>query len=507
MSRARAAAFARSAWPGLTATLHRHWLFALLLVAGIALRIVTVFAYRPAIFGITDSYWYLRQAEALGPTELRPIGYSAFLRLLPLGWGLEVVTVAQHALGLLVGTLLYAVLVRLGVRGWLAALGAVPALLDAYVLNIEHHVLAETFFHLLVVGACALLLWRRPLTIPFAALAGVLLAVAALTRPVGLLLVAPAALAALWLGPPRRRTLCALVLMGALAVPVVGYGLWFQSVNGEFGLTSESGRYLYGRVAPIAECSQFDVPARERVLCPTAPVGERRSDYDFMWGPRSPVVRLEPPPGLTAEDLASSFARRVIRNQPVDYLQLVLGDVLRGFALTKENGERGYRVDPWQFQEGYPYFFQGRLCPPGPGASETVVSGCERRTAITNRVLGEYGESGGESVEGLTSALRAYQRFGYAPGPFLLACLVAALVAAAGIGCRGSRFSAPAFVFAGFALTIALGSAAVSSFSWRYQLPELFLLPPAAALAVAAFAERRRASSETVVLPGPEGRS
>jgi hypothetical protein len=506
MSRRQALASAKPAGRRLAATLRRHWLFAALLAGGGALRAVTLFAYTPALFGVTDSYSYLSQSEDLEPGQIRPIGYSVFLRLLPLGWGLEVVTVAQHVLGLVVATLLYAVLVRVGVPRWLAALGSLPALLDAYVLNIEHHVLGETLFHLLIVSTCAALLWRRPLGIPFAAAGGVLLAAATLTRPVGLFLVAPAALAALWLAasPARRRALAGLALVAAFALPLAGYGLWFRSVHGEFALSSESGRYLYGRVAPIAECEQFTVPDMERGLCPTAPIGQRRNDYEFMWSSNSPVAQLEPPAGMSKADLAGSFAGRVIRNQPLDYLRLVASDVLRDFAATKETGSRGYRVDPWQFQEGFPIFYQGLHCPPPPGASEDYASGCGRRTASTEQVIAAYGGSGGESVEGLSSMLRVYQRFGYVPGPLLLAGLVGALaVAGAGMSrSRRSQFSAPAFLFAGSALTLAVGSAALSSFSWRYQLPQLFLLPPAAALAAAAFVEHRRArAAETAPRP------
>ena len=54
---------------------------------------------------------------------------------------------------------LYALLVRRGVRPWLATLAVAPAALDAYLVVLEHAVMAETVYHAALVGALALLLW------------------------------------------------------------------------------------------------------------------------------------------------------------------------------------------------------------------------------------------------------------------------------------------------------------------------------------------------------------
>jgi 4-amino-4-deoxy-L-arabinose transferase-like glycosyltransferase len=468
--------------------LRRHWAFAALCCVGLALRIITIFAYEPAIFAITDSYWYLQRSENLSPEALRPVGYSAFLKLLPLGLGLGVVTFVQHVLGLLVAAVLYSTLVRLGVQTWLAALATTPVLLDAYVLNIEHHILAETFFHALLIGACAALLWHRPLGRTAAGIAGLFLAGAALTRPIGTLIILPAVVSAFFLSARGRRVATVLVLIGSFIVPLGTYMVWFHSVHGVYGLSRQGGRYLYGRVAHFADCSQFSVPVRERPLCPTDALRARLDAYGFTWGRGSPVRRVNPPPGKTRDEMAEAFARRVIRNQPLDYAAAVGEDVLRGFAPVKMDAPTGFRVAPWKFRDGFPTFFVGRLCPPGPGASRGAIQGCRDRAERTQETIRFYGGSQGEANRDLTAFLRAYQRFGYVPGPLLLAAFVLVVAAVAGLGtARYSRLRVPAFLFAGFWLSIGLGTAAASNFSWRYTLPQLFLLPAAGALALTAF--------------------
>jgi hypothetical protein len=62
-------------------------LFLCVLAVGAALRVVTLLAYRPALL-YPDSLWYLLNAAEFQPALLRPMGYSMFLRLLPIehGW-------------------------------------------------------------------------------------------------------------------------------------------------------------------------------------------------------------------------------------------------------------------------------------------------------------------------------------------------------------------------------------------------------------------------------------
>jgi 4-amino-4-deoxy-L-arabinose transferase-like glycosyltransferase len=449
-----------------------HWLFGLLLVAGAVLRIVTSLAYHPALLRV-DSVGYLRNSQSLAPFDFHPIGYPALLRLLPVHESLAAVTALQHVLVLVAAVLVYILLRRLSVPTWLAALATAPVLLDAYQLNIEQFVLSESLFQLLLVAGCAALLWRQPPGFLAVGLAGLVLAAAALTRTVALVLVLPAALGVLFASAPlpvRARLARAAVLVAAFAIPVAGYAAWFQSHHGEFALTSYGGRILYGRIVEIGGCEGLSVPAHERPLCVTAGPGERPTANQLLWyREHSPFLRLDPPPGKTDNEVGGDFARRVIRARPLSYLRLVGADLLQGFAPTKTTGYDDLPLERWTFPERYSVPRDGHRW------SDAQGSGLPEDYAVR------------EADSRFASALRSYQRFGYVPGTVLGLCLLVALAAALGLGrSKRSGLRAPAFVFAALGFTLLVAVAATTFFNWRYQLPQLVLLPPAAALGLTA---------------------
>jgi hypothetical protein len=445
----------------LAAAAARHRVLLVLLAVGVALRVVCALAYTPALI-YWDTTRYLENVADLVPQAVRPLGYPLFLWLLPMEHALWVVPAVQHAMGLGMGVLLYAVLARRGVPRWGAALAAAPVLLDAYQLNIEQYVLSEALFELLVVGAAAAVLWGpRPGPLRAGA-AGILLAAAALTRGSGVLLAAPVLLAVLALRP-RPAAVAALVV--CLATPLAGYAAWYESVNGTYSLTGYGGRFLYARVAPFADCGRFAVPAGERALCPAQPLGARPTVEDFMWADDSPVYRIH----RHRQARAGAFAKRVILHQPLDYARVVAGDFTRGFALTRSERPGELPISRWRFQLTYPIY-----------------------RAATEEVIRAHGGSRGQADRGLAGFLRGYQRFGYLPGTVLAAALAAALLAALGVGrARRSGLRTAAFLFAGLGVTAILTAVAVNQFTWRYWLPELVLLPPAGALGATALLRRR----------------
>src|SRR5689334_10989804 len=84
----------------------RHWLLAILLLAGLALRVAAQVAYRPALLYI-DTIKYLSGAWPASD----PLGYRVILKaVLPAG-GLATVAALQHVLGLAMAAGIYAVLV------------------------------------------------------------------------------------------------------------------------------------------------------------------------------------------------------------------------------------------------------------------------------------------------------------------------------------------------------------------------------------------------------------
>lgn len=443
-----------------------HPVFTGLLAAGLALRVITFFAYRPALI-YYDSTRYLERMRDFKPGEVRPSGYAAFLNVLPVDWELAVVPAVQHIFGLLIALLLYTVLLRLGVPKTWSALATAPVLLDGYQLNIEQQVLSETLFELLLVGACAALLWRRRPTTAAAALAGLLIAGALLTRVSALGAVAVAVLALLFLRAHWTRVAALAV---AFLVPIVSYAAWFESEWGYYALSGYGGQFLYGRVAPFADCDGLDVPEQQRVLCPTEPPDERPTIGEYMWaGDISPLYDLELGPGDRRPEIGGKFARRIILHQPLDYAKVVIEDVLYGFMPTKSRRHDDLPVSRWQFQEHFPVY----------------------REPDTSEILAADGYDRGIADATLAPFLRTYQRFVFTYGPLLAIGLLLGLAAAAGIRrARDSGVRTAAFVFTFVALAIYVPSVAASQFSWRYQLPLLVFLPPAGVLGLAALTGR-----------------
>jgi hypothetical protein len=460
----------------IVAGVRAHWLFAAFLTAGLALRVVAFLAYWPALFS-PDARLYFETSEKLEPSRLWPIAYPAFLRFVEAVGELWTIPLVQHLLGLAVAVLLYALLLRLDVRPTFAALATLPLLLDAYWLNVEEYVLSETIFGLFLVGGIAALLWNRPLGIGAAALSAALLTSAALTRVVGILAFVPALVGLVlltWRLAPRQRIYRLLAFGGVAAVLLGGYALWFHSLYGSYSIAGSTGRRIYGRVAPWVDCSKFEVPAVERPLCPAQPIGSRPRPYELVWSESSPITQLDPPPGTTRNALAASFSRRAIIREPMAYAKAVGSDFLRAFAPTKSTSSQTHRVEQWRFQTRFPI--------PGYPRSWSSSPPPQYRD-------GERGDVRGS----LASFLRSYQRFGYAPGPLLALGVLAALAALIGLGGAGrSKLRWPAFLFAGVALAVCLGSVILVAFSWRYQLPQVLLLPAAAVLGFSAVLESRR---------------
>jgi hypothetical protein len=69
---------------------------------------------------------------------------------------------------------------------------------------------------------------------------------------------------------------------------------------------------------------------------------------------------------------------------------------------------------------------------------------------------------------------------------------------------RGWRDRLDPALLALIGLTLMVGPAATASFDFRYVLPTLAVLPPAAALALRGVGRRRRADERTAAEPRPE---
>ena len=387
-------------------------------------------------------------------------------------------------MGLAIGVMIYVLLGRLGIRRWAAALAAAPILLDAYQLIFEEFVLAETLFAFLLVAGCAALLWNRRPGIVEAGIAGALFAGVSLTRANGFFVFGPAFLAILCqLWEPRRGRLRAAIpallpaaaLVCAFGLPVAAYATWFHYRHGSFAITSRGGDFLYGRVAPFADCKRFSVPAEERILCPGQPIGHRPRLQGstvnwYMWARfgdnTSPRFKILAQPG--GDKLPARFARRAILAQPWDYFSAVSHDFLRGFAPIRTRHDDELPISRWQFSPKYPVY-----------------------SKFTPGILREHGDAPGRSRPALGRFLRDYQRFGFTWGPVLALGMIAGLLAALGLGrARRSGLRTAAFLFAAMALVTFGSTVAVNTFTWRYQIILVTLLPPAAALGLTALLRR-----------------
>jgi hypothetical protein len=439
----------------------RHRVFLVALLGGLAIRVVVSVAYHPALIYI-DSRSYLRMADHPVLNTLRPIGYS--LALWPLRQ-LEPVSpapivVLQHLLGLALAVLIYAFLVRRGLRPWGATLATLPVLLDPLELVLEHFVLSDFLFAALLVVACVLVLWEDRPRVWAVGLAGLVVGASLLVRGAGTFapVVFVVALLCLRVGWVRLVAFAA-----AFVVPVAAYAVAFHSAHGEYALSRSGSQFLYARLATVVNCHdpQLRLPSYEQVLCPRQPVAQRPSSDYYMWGHKEgPAYHVVVPPGMSGPQVFKDFDKRVIRAQPGTVTKMVAGDLLRGFAPTRTHDAPGFPARNWLFDDHY-WMFTYRGVLPG-------------------------------SEPGPASFMKHYRQVLWTPGPLLGALAIVALLATAGLGrSRRSGDRVAIGLLVGTCLVVLLTGAAVSGPSWRYQLPQLTLLPMAGALAVAALARGR----------------
>jgi hypothetical protein len=475
--------------------LRRHWLFMALLVLGAALRGVVLAAYHPALI-FPDSVRYLQYAHNFADGHwsvdaLRQSGYSVLIIPVLLAHGLWIIPLVQHLVGLATALLVYAVLIRFGIRTWLAAVAAIPVLFDPLQLVLEQYVLSDVWTVFLILAALVILVWRRdapalgrrdvPAQKPAqersgsgwvpAAACGLLLGVAVTFRDEVLIMIVPAVLYVLVAVRPRRRLLIRLgALVGCFAIPVAGYLGWFDASHGQLSFTTFSGAFLYGRVADFASCTGLSLPAYERPLCPTQPVAERNADF-YTWNPASPQWTFHPPAGMSRDAVVRDFSLRILRHQPLGYAEAVGRDFVYGFSPVRGDGPEHYSPAYLKFQtyvrpDNDAYASMRALGYPAPTLQPTLAA-----------IATDYG------------------RWFYLPGPVFAAGLVLGLAGLI-IGRLRRRPVGVTLLFTASAVFVLLPAAAFATFDWRYQLPQLSLIPVAAILGGNTISSRISRSSQ-----------
>jgi hypothetical protein len=453
-----------------------HALFCAVLLVAVIARVVIVLGYPPALW-FSDSLPYVRAALRPWPYPVRPVGYSFFLVLLEPFHSVRLVTAVQAIMGLAMGIAVYVLLRRHGMAGWAATLAAVPVLVSAYELQLEHFVLSDTLFGLLVTIAVVMAAWEPVPSVWVCAWVGLVLAWAVLDREQSAALVIPFGLylcAQLARRVSVPRLLAGITATGVtLAVPVLAYGWWFDQVNGSFGLTSSTGVFLYSRVSTFAECSVMRPPADERWLCIPALPAKRPDPNFYAWSPASPI-NVKPPGGSQTDSrvnsLATDFALRAIEAQPAAYLTAV------GHSITENFGLQLTDSAAWFSQQNYEF----------PAVTPKPL----RALAGADRELPYYSDSyaynGGRDpstrmVQPFAGWIRAYQRFVVLPGP-LFALIV--LTGLAGIAVAWRSLGGPALLPWLTGAVLIVTPAATFDYGARYLLASIPVFCIAAAFGV-----------------------
>lgn len=456
----------------LIATLRSHVAMSIVLGIGIVLRAATMVGYGPAFY-FSDTRGYFEYANRGYPQAIRPYGYSEFLNLFRWTGSIWPVSITQHLLGLVCAVAVYALIRRKGGARWLATVAAAPIALDGFELVVEHYLLADGLFSVLVLGGMVCLLWNKKVSAPLAVVAGLLLSAAVLTRTVGLPLLILAGLYVL-VTRVNRRTIVALAM--AMVLPIVGYTAWFHHHHGQFTMSTWQDRWMYGRVMSIADCENLNLNPPEKLLCNRP---ETENDYFvdyYVWSTKSPVSKVP-------KRYVYTFSAKVVLQQPWDYSTLVARETWAFFSpsfyLFRNQPLGTTSPNLWEFQKTT----HMPLNEPSPVATS------------------EFGDHRGAQPDVwpgfIPTALHDYQRFGgVTPGPFLALCLFLVLLAVSAplvlrrasnarrVRADGGwplRWDALLLGASGLALLVM--AIATSQFDIRYGVPILVLIPPAGALA------------------------
>ncbi|MFE3449588.1 hypothetical protein ACFXJ8_11695 [Nonomuraea sp. NPDC059194] len=435
---------------------HRALLAALILALG--LRVTAMLGYPPALLFWADSFAYLKQD--LAPGTYRPAGYSLFLAVLRPAHSLALVTAIQHLLGLALAVALYALLRRRGLPGWGATLAVLPLLFDEFVILLEHMIMADLLFMVLISAGVALLIWRvSPAT---AGVAGFLVGLAGITRTIGLPVLV-LAIGYLLVKRANWRNVAALALAGA--IPLASYATWSSDQNGKFALTGADGAFLWSRTMTFADCSVIKPGTDIAALCPTMPTDQRPLPPHWLWDSFSPLQRVD---RQQRNELAQRFAQAAILAQPGDYLRAVGTDLhqLLRWERTASREETSRRRNPYWFP------FEER---PLKNSVKPIAESYEGGPAATR------------IVEPYAGWLRHYQRFGYLPFPVLVLILAGTLIA--GLRQRRPEVLLPALT----AALLLVAPSFVAAFDVRYVIPAIPLICLSTALVMA----RSRASALT----------
>jgi Dolichyl-phosphate-mannose-protein mannosyltransferase len=334
-----------------------HKLFSAALAVGAFLRLLAVLGYPGALWFAGDSYVYVGAAlrpmhlHVLGvsvpvpqPDLSKSTGYSYFLRALLPFHSFTLVTVIQHLMGLAVAVMIYVLLRRNGVSKIWSTAATLPVLLDGYIIEDEHMIMAESLFTFLLMLALLLILWRRDMKWWNALIAGLLVGYAVDVRTEGaiVLLVFPLfVLVRGWRthGWKHLTGWLAGVLMAiGCLIPVGAYMESFHQATGHYGVSEATGFYLWGRVSSFADCAVIKPTGKQAIVCPTQPISQRTPPGNWIWHAppfHSGVNTIGSPVSAANNQLLTDFAIHAVEAQPLGYVKTVVKDTALSFGFPR----------------------------------------------------------------------------------------------------------------------------------------------------------------------------
>ncbi len=436
--------YPRRAMSWLRALARENKLFAWALAAGAFLRLLAMLGYPGALWFAGDSYVYLgaalrtpdlsKKTDLAGLLRLLPTpdlskttGYSLFLRLLLPFHSLTLVTGLQHLMGLAVAVMIYALLRHYGVSRRWSTVASLPVLLDGYMIEDEHMIMAEALFTFLIMVAMLLILWRRQVPWWAALVAGLLVGYAVDVRTEGAVVVAAFPLFLLVRGWRSLRGWLATVLItiGCL-IPVGAYAGWFHEVTGTYNLTLSDGFYLWGRVSSFANCAVIKPTGAQATVCPTQPLSQRTPPGAFVWSTPQVHQDLDSTGGPVTpanNRLLFDFAIHAIEAQPLDYVKTVVKDVGLSFGFPRIGYPSAYTVYYYSFHLHYKTATYDALPPTNQA---WVGSDIATENAYADWL--NYGhQAPGRVIEVFAIPILLYQRLVYTYGPLFALILLMGL--------------------------------------------------------------------------------
>ncbi|MGD0704129.1 MAG: hypothetical protein ABSA02_30130 [Trebonia sp.] len=319
-------------------------LFTGALAAGTLLRLIVMLGYPGALWFAGDSYVYVGAALRPQPNLSKSTGYSFFLRALLPFHSFTLVTGLQHLMGLLIAVMIYVLLRRNGVSKTWSAVATLPQLLDGYIIEDEHLIMAETLFTFILMIVTLLLLWRPRPAWWTVLVTGLLVGCAALVRTEGEVMLAVLPVFLLlrsWSWKTVRGWLMAIVFVVASLVPVASYAGWFHDYYPQYhkyDLTLSQGFYTWGRVSSFANCDIIKPVGAEAKVCPAQPLADRTPPGDYIWHAvyvHKNINSIGGPVSPQGNQLLTNFAIHAVEAQPLDYAKTVVKGVMLSFGFPR----------------------------------------------------------------------------------------------------------------------------------------------------------------------------